>query len=571
MGFTALIILLVSGALTSLSVIEHRDQMLDRYRVEAYQTLDTLTETILDDLYRLDLKELRRHLATMHKHPDIAVTIILDPSGLILVDGTEENSSRGKVPTESFLQSLLLVDRVTTRLEEGFLWIGAPVVIEGSKPLGWLALGISLEDLHHRLALHLRDQVGVAAGCVLLGLGLAFWLSVRFTGPITRLTRVTNRIHAGEDRLEVPILGRDEIRTLSLSLARMLAQIRASQHELRELNVSLDKKVAERTAELEDARRIAIEASQAKSDFLASMSHEIRTPMNAVIGLTELALQGSLAARTRDYLEKSLHAAQALLRIINDILDFSKIEAGRLELERREFVLRDVFDHVLDLFRTGLMEKRLELILNIGPECRLAMIGDAMRLEQVLMNLIANAIKFTDAGEIEIRVRVQEERSDQVILCFSIRDTGIGLSADQCARLFVPFSQADGSISRKYGGTGLGLVICRRLTEMMGGRIWVESRPGGGAVFSFTMAFEPAPGREVEDMRLPDGLSGGAVLVVDDNPGTLEALEVMLTGMNFSVTLAASGVEALARLEQAQSQGAAPFCLLLADWWMADL
>ncbi|MBF0294878.1 MAG: response regulator, partial [Magnetococcales bacterium] len=302
----------------------------------------------------------------------------------------------------------------------------------------------------------------------------------------------------------------------------------------------------------------------AKSDFLASMSHEIRTPMNAIIGLTDLALRLAPPPRVRDHLLKSAHASRTLLRIINDILDFSKIEAGKLELEPEDFVLREVFDHLLDLFRARLVEKEVELILRVAEECRYALIGDALRLEQVLMNLLSNALKFTERGEIELSVTTSRVIGNQVELLFSVRDTGIGLSVEQAGKLFSPFVQADGSITRRYGGTGLGLSICKRLVEMMGGSIWVESLVGTGSVFRFTILCERRFGAEEENVLIsPVALSGLRVLVVDDNPSTRRALHEMCALFGFAVEESASVGEVPAWAARARERGADRLLILL--------
>ncbi|GAB0057623.1 Sensor histidine kinase RcsC [Candidatus Magnetaquicoccaceae bacterium FCR-1] len=578
LGFTALIILLVSAALTSLSILEHRDQMLERHRIEARQLFATLSESLLDPLYRLDLQALRHHLSAMRKHRDVAQTMLLDPSGSILVDGTPENRSFGLPPKDPFLKNLLLSDRLAVHIDADTLWIGGVLALESNKPLGWLALGISLEELHQRLAAHLRSQLLVASLCVLIGLLLAYVLSARFTHPITTLTQAANRICSGDENLEIPIIGQDEILTLSHALERMVAQIRASRNELKDLNASLDKKVEKRTAELEQARKVAIEASQAKSNFLASMSHEIRTPMNAIISLTDLVLEGEQLPNTaRMHLHIALQAARSLLRIINDILDYSKIEAGRLDLSRETFRIQPMLDHLHELFRSRLSEKKLTLRVQIAPECQTTLLGDPLRLEQILMNLIGNAIKFTESGGIDLQAWGRDIDAHRLELNFSVRDTGIGMSRAQCEKLFSPFSQADESITRRYGGTGLGLAISKKLLELMGGRIQVESQAGSGTTFRFSIECERSAASRFERAYPPVSapvihlpahaptqerttssgaievarahLTGNRILLVEDNHvNTLIAVEI-LKGVGLSADCAASGAEALSLVD----------------------
>ncbi|MEO5341662.1 MAG: response regulator [Magnetococcus sp. MYC-9] len=320
---------------------------------------------------------------------------------------------------------------------------------------------------------------------------------------------------------------------------------------------------------LKVSKESAEQANRAKGDFLATMSHEIRTPMNAIIGLTDLALEEALTPKVQDYLIKASNASRSLLRIINDILDFSKMEAGKLQLDPVDFLLRDVLDHLADLFRQKAAEQGVELIFQVGAECRYALTGDYLRLEQILMNLISNALKFTEEGEIEVGVRLLEQRHAEVTLEFFVRDTGIGLSRKQIETLFTPFVQADSSATRRHGGTGLGLSICKQLVEKMGGRIGVESTPGAGSVFRFTVQMPRREEAEQEDMVTPEDMCALRVLVVEDNPSTRRSLRAFLDSFNFVTTVAASGREALRKILQAIEEKR-PYQLLLVDWLMPE-
>ncbi|MEJ8849846.1 response regulator [Variovorax rhizosphaerae] len=331
-----------------------------------------------------------------------------------------------------------------------------------------------------------------------------------------------------------------------------------------------DRKSAQ--AQAQRALEIAEEATRVKSDFLANMSHEIRTPMNAIIGMSHLALQTALDTRQRNYIEKVNRAAESLLGIINDILDFSKIEAGKMRLEETPFQLEEVLDDFANMVSLKAEGKGLELLFSTPAELPTALLGDRLRLGQVLVNLGNNAVKFTDEGEIVVGVQVEELHDDQVVLHFRVRDTGIGMTPEQILRMFQPFNQADSSITRRYGGTGLGLTISKTIVEMMGGRIWVESVAGKGSTFHFTAQFglQALSPSQLRRMFRADELQGYRVLVVDDNASAREILSTMARGFGLEVDVASSGQEALSRVA-ASEQAPRAYDLVLMDWKMPGM
>lgn len=420
-------------------------------------------------------------------------------------------------------------------------------------------LRLTTQRLNKKLAnLRVKEESYLTLNYLLVGAFVLFviinvvYLTIRVIRPLYRGVGAISLVTNNDMSARWNVDNTNEIGMLATAFNDMIKQLAIKERELKQAMADTEK------------------ANQAKSDFLANMSHEIRTPMNAIIGMAHLALKTSLTPRQENYISKVHRSAEVLLGIINDILDFSKIEAGKLELETTDFRVEDVFENLSNFIGLKAHEKGLELLLDIDPDIPEVLVGDSLRLGQILINLTSNAVKFTDTGEIVVSAKVQHKNDEQLDILFSVKDTGIGMSTEQQARLFQSFSQADASTTRKYGGTGLGLAISKSLTELMGGEIGVRSEANVGSEFFFTVTLKiPTDVTSGTFRDLYEGLQDLRILVVDDNATSRVILSEMLSSIGCKVALASGGEEAINELMSSDDERT--YDLVLMDWNMPGL
>ena len=508
------------------------------------------------------------------RDPDIERCIFFDPQGRKIA--ADEKAHAGRPAFKSGDTGLIAADVLQNRQKVGQIVLVvsfASAKEEGRKlEAGYADLQTTMNNvraaMQNDLQKHSQSQVtrarwlGVEAGigAMILGLLSALWISGTVTRPLRDAVVVFRKVEGGDLTPRITVSSRDEIGEMAHALNQTLDGLQRE---------SLERSRVEE--ELRASKYAAEASSRAKSEFLANMSHEIRTPLNGVIGMTDLALETELSVEQKEYLDTVKLSADSLLGVINDILDFSKIEAGRIELDKADFNLRDCLETTLKTLALRADEKGLELLCEIAPEVPEVVEGDSSRLRQIVVNVVGNAIKFTHEGEVALKVDVEATDGEHRLLHFTVSDTGIGIPAEKQKLIFDPFSQADASTTRKYGGTGLGLTISTRLVNVMGGRIWVESEVGTGTQFHFTARFKSSEKKaEMGTTAPPEILRNVEVLVVDDNRTNRRILEGMLKRWEMQPVSVEGGAQALAELARARESGAS-YRLVLTDMHMPDM
>ena len=507
--------------------------------------------------------ELERTAAAALSSEDVLYVVMTDPSGEVMAQAMQREFPPSELPDRRQLGSSMVATYKSRQLPPGFLDVASYVtaragagVLDWESPkvgdarLGVVRVGFSMAKQRALFTHAVVFGVLVAFMTLLLILVVHFLQLTRLLRPLQHLVTFARKVGAGDLKQRAPMESLDEVADLTVAFNHMVEQLDVSRQDL---------------LQMVDA---AQEASRLKSDFLATISHELRTPMNGILGMNDLILASELTAEQEEYALTVRESALRLMGIIRDVLDFSSIEAGKISLDSAPFVFEEAVSHVLKTLAFRAHEKNLELVCRLDPKIPAMLIGDDNRLRQILLNLVGNALKFTETGEVRVSAELESETDGGLVLHFVVSDTGIGIAPQRQKAIFDPFTQVEASSTRKYGGTGLGLSICARLVDLMHGRIWIESREGEGSHFHFTARLS----RATKATEQPGGrqLAGLRVLIVDDNADSRLAVADSCGRWGLSVDMAESGTAGLEMIRHANAIGA-PYHFMLVDAEMPEM
>jgi len=548
--YTLVATLLAVATLALFTLQRERGREMDEARVESLNKVETFADIIMNEGYLNNPEKLQLLIKSVLANKRFLSVTIYDSLGKIVVQGADpQHMPTSPVSLAELKQSTTSI----TKFDNDQIKIISPLKTNAGEVVGYVSVSYTLIKLNEQLGLLLYDMIYALLVCLIFALFASYIFSSRMIKPLRELMDKASRIIQGES-VPLTLERQDEIGSLALSLNTMLRYISNRDEKLRLLAASLEAKVELRTQELEAAVKRAEAATEAKATFLASMTHELRTPMNGVIGTASLMADSDLKEAQKEQLAIIRNCGHHLLTVINDILDFSKIEASKMELEFAPLDLKKIISETLDIVKPMTDAKDLMIESKIDKEVPSYIEGDAVRLRQVLVNLISNSVKFTDRGGIYIEAHVKQKTAKKTTIEFSVRDTGIGIAQDVQKKLFNAFTQADSSTTRKYGGTGLGLVISKKLIELMGGKISVKSKVGQGSTFTFTIAVKPVDAipAEMKKESLPKHLARDKpmkIMLVEDNLVNQMVAKGFLQKLGYTPDVANNGQEALEALQ----------------------
>lgn len=563
--YIGVLVVVLTCIITYFSIGSQLQTARDNLLREAHIVTSLLKDSVQQAVQTDNMVALQSLLSGVSNYDDIIYVYVCDSDGVILADGTAEGLLTGKILDDTISRKAVASTTTLVQLSDSALDIYKPIYSDGQKR-GGVRLGFSFQrfDVEAEQLIYRSLLTGLVI--LVLAIFFCFFLVQKVSAPLLRLSEGAQAIAAGNFDIKVEATTGDEVEILANSFKTMSESLKQSLHAL-EYEVEEHRQAKQ---QLEQAKEAAEKLTTAKGEFLAHMSHEIRTPMNGVIGMLSLVEDTDLDPEPRKLINVANESANTLLNIINDILDFSKIEAGKLELENIEFDLRNLVESVTSLFVNSISHHSIDLLCYIPTNIPCSIHGDPTRLRQILSNLLSNATKFTEKGQIILQVHRIDYSDTRQTLSFSVKDSGIGISAEKQATLFDSFSQADRSTSRNFGGTGLGLSICKKLIELMGGQINVESSEGNGSRFWFTLTFDIGDKQRSDFRGILEALQTKKIMVVDDTPTNLDILTNYLSSGGTYVSPCASGEEALLVMEHERNRGNF-FDLVLLDYNMPEM